>query len=109
MLKITVRPLAIRNSNMPNSTPLSVDMTISSSKTQRLRVESGIRPGRCRGEWNVRWKDQLGRSILQVVGKTVCGASILPTPFQPHPVFSSSNGSLFFSSPNEVMYIGWKN
>jgi hypothetical protein len=29
---MTVRPLAIRNSNIPNRTPLSVDMTISSSK-----------------------------------------------------------------------------
>src|SRR5436305_868468 len=31
MLKMTVRPLAIRNSSMPNSTPFSVEMTISSS------------------------------------------------------------------------------
>ncbi len=33
MLKMTVSPLAIRNSSMPNNTPLSVDMTISSSTT----------------------------------------------------------------------------
>jgi hypothetical protein len=39
MLKITVRPLAIKNSSIPNRTPLSVDMTISSSTTHRL--ESG--------------------------------------------------------------------
>jgi hypothetical protein len=32
---MTVSPLAIRNSNMPNRTPLSVDMTISSSTTHR--------------------------------------------------------------------------
>src|SRR5690349_3926726 len=31
MLKITVRPLDKRNSSMPNRTPLSVEMTISSS------------------------------------------------------------------------------
>src|SRR5882757_10934365 len=31
MLKITVSPLAIKNSSMPNKTPLSVEMTISSS------------------------------------------------------------------------------
>src|SRR5258705_5407430 len=109
MLKMMVRPLAIKNSSMPNRTPLSVDMTISSSTTQRLQSESGVRPGKHRDERDVRWKDQLGRSILQVVGKTVCGASIFPTPFQPQPVFSSSNGSLFLSSPNDAMYIGWKN
>jgi hypothetical protein len=30
---MTVRPVAIRNSNIPYSTPLSVDVTISSSTT----------------------------------------------------------------------------
>src|SRR3954470_17134605 len=109
MLKMMVRPLAIKNSNMPNRTPLRVDMTISSSTTHRLRSESGVRRGKRRDERNGRRKDQLGRSILQVVGKTVSGASTFPTPFQPQPVFSSSNGSLFLSSPNDEMYIGWKN
>src|ERR1700724_2375951 len=42
MLKMTVRPLAIKNSNMPNSTPLSVEMTISSSTTRT----AGIKPPR---------------------------------------------------------------
>src|SRR5258708_18264991 len=39
MLKMTVSPLAIRNSSMPNNTPLSVDMTISSSTTHRQDQE----------------------------------------------------------------------
>ena len=58
---------------------------------------------------------QLGHKTHSVVcvpiyiGKTVCGVSIFPTPFQPQPVFFSSNGSLFLSSPNDEMYIGWKN
>ena len=41
-----------------------------------------------------------GRVILQVVGSTVLAASILATPFQPQPVFSSSNVSPLFNSPN---------
>src|SRR6266446_6056724 len=49
MLKMTVSPLAIKNSSMPKRTPLSVDMTISSSMTQRLRSESGLRPGKYPG------------------------------------------------------------
>src|SRR4051812_22393568 len=43
MLKITVSPLAIRNSSMPNSTPLSVEMTISSS-TAHLHRELTLLP-----------------------------------------------------------------
>src|SRR3954469_19345175 len=50
-----------------------------------------------------------GRSILQVVGSMVSGGSILAASFQPQPVFSSSNGSLSERSPNDAMYIGWKN
>ena len=50
-----------------------------------------------------------GRFILQTVGKTVSGVSILATTRQPHPVFSSSNGSLALRSPNDRMYMGWKN
>ena len=34
MLKMTVRPLAIKNSSIPNRTPFSVEMTISSSTTR---------------------------------------------------------------------------
>ncbi len=49
---------------------------------------------------------QFGRSILQVVGSMVCAVSTLATDFQPQPVFSSSNGSLFFSSPSTAIYIG---
>jgi hypothetical protein len=33
MLKITVRPLAIRNRSIPNRTPFSVEITTSSSTT----------------------------------------------------------------------------
>src|SRR4051794_6941988 len=44
MLKMTVRPLAIRNSSMPNRTPLSVDMTINSSTTHHPRNESCVHP-----------------------------------------------------------------
>ena len=43
MLKMTVRPLAIRNSSNPYSTPLSVDVTISSSTTHhRLKVRAAF-------------------------------------------------------------------
>ncbi len=45
MLKMTVNPLAIKNSNIPNRTPLSVDMTINSSTTlppQANRLPYGI-------------------------------------------------------------------
>src|SRR5580692_8738553 len=128
MLKMTVRPLAIRNSSMPNRTPLSVDMTISSSTsypTVRLGasprpacgersdgIEDDIRvrgtiphpnPLPASGEREIAVHDQFGRSILQVVGSTVAGVSILATSFQPQPVFSSSNGSLSLRSPNEAM------
>src|SRR5438046_1493086 len=41
MLKMTVSPLAIKNSSMPNRTPLSVDMTISSSTTHHLINNKG--------------------------------------------------------------------
>ena len=73
-------------------------------------IESGIRPGRRRGEWNVRWNDQLGRSILQVVGKTVCGASILrDAASSPSRSFPRRTAPYSVRSPNEAMYIGWKN
>jgi hypothetical protein len=41
---MTVRPLAIKNSSMPNSTPLSVEMTISSSTSlpQIVQLRVGI-------------------------------------------------------------------
>src|SRR5262245_48299690 len=48
MLKMTVRPLAIRNSSIPYSTPLSVDMTISSSTTHhRWKVGAACSPRQC--------------------------------------------------------------
>src|SRR6202035_5594093 len=44
MLKMTVRPLAIRNSSIPYSTPLSVDMTISSNTTHyRWEIKNRVR------------------------------------------------------------------
>src|ERR1700736_3361771 len=49
MLKMTVRPLAIKNSSMPNNTPLSVEMTISSSTTHRLESRIRVRPEFVRG------------------------------------------------------------
>jgi hypothetical protein len=39
MLKMTVRPLAIKKSSIPYRTPFSVDMTISSSTTLHLRED----------------------------------------------------------------------
>jgi hypothetical protein len=36
MLKMTVNPLDSRNSSIPNKTPLSVEMTISSSTAHPL-------------------------------------------------------------------------
>ena len=109
MLKMTVSPLAIKNSNMPNRMPLSVDMTISSSTTHRLRFENASVPTVFRDGRVTRANGQFGRSILQVVGSMVWSASILATIFQPQPVFSSSNTSFSPRSPNEAMYIGWKN
>jgi hypothetical protein len=47
-----------------------------------------------------------GRFILQTVGKIVSAVSTLATWRQPHPVFSSSNGSLALRSPNDRMYMG---
>jgi len=46
---MTVRPLAIKNSNIPNRTLLSVDMTISSSMTHRPRFEDASAPKVFRG------------------------------------------------------------
>src|SRR3982074_3481353 len=106
MLKMTVRPLAIKNSSMPNRTPLSADMTISSSTTHRLRFEDASAPKVFRDGRVTRANGQFGRSILQVVGSMVWSVSTLPTVFQPQPVFSSSNGSFSVRSPNEGMYIG---
>jgi hypothetical protein len=45
MLKMTVRPLAIRNSSIPNRTPLRVEIMISSSTRHHPRVKTGLRPG----------------------------------------------------------------
>ena len=109
MLKMTVRPLAIKNSNIPNRTPLSVDMTISSSTTHRLRSEDASVPMVFRDGLFYGANGQFGRSILQVVGSMLWSVSILATVFQPQPVFSSSNGSFSVRSPSEAMYIGWKN
>ena len=100
MLKMTVRPLAIKNSNIPNRTPLRVDMTISSSTTHRLKFEDVSVP-KAFSERAVYANGQFGRSILQVVGSTVAGVSIFATSFQPQPVFSSSNGSFSVRSPSE--------
>ncbi|OIQ70655.1 hypothetical protein GALL_477300 [mine drainage metagenome] len=103
MLKMTVRPLAIRNSNMPYRTPLSVDMTISSSTTPPPKLGNASVPNAVRDGRVTHANDQFGRSILQVVGRTVAGVSILATSFQPQPVFSSSNGSFSVRSPNEAI------
>jgi len=126
MLKMTVRPLAIRNSSIPYSTPLSADMTISSSTTYHPRKRAAFAPAvagandRLRDDQSafskneylslrLKTHDQFGRVILQVVGRTVCAVSIFATSSQPQPVFSSSNGSPLVNSPNDIMYIGWKN
>ena len=101
MLKMTVRPLAIKNSNIPNRTPLSVDMTVNSSTTHRLTFEDASAPKVFRGGLFTRANGQFGRSILQVVGSAVAGVSIFATSFQPQPVFSSSNGSFSVRSPSE--------
>src|ERR1700682_215312 len=103
MLKITVRPLAIKNSSMPNSTPLSVEMTISSSTAHRPENRDSRPPRNGSGADELSANDPFGRSILQVVGSTVAGVSILATSFQPQPVFSSSNGSFSVRSPSEQM------
>src|ERR1700761_4641061 len=50
MLKITVRPLAIKNSSIPNRTPLSVDMTINSSTTHRFGIARRVRPDGVSGQ-----------------------------------------------------------
>jgi Taurine catabolism dioxygenase TauD, TfdA family len=50
-----------------------------------------------------------GRLILQTVGRRVSAASTLATTCQPHPVFSSSNGSFAARLPKDMMYMGWKN
>ena len=92
MLKMTVSPLAIRNSSIPYSTPLRVDMTISSSTAHRLGNKRRVRPGGS-GRTAYASNGYFGRSILQVVGSMVCAVSILAMSFQPQPVFSSSNGS----------------
>ena len=44
MLKMTVRPLAIKNSNNPYTTPLSVDVTISSSTIPSSEVRVAFAP-----------------------------------------------------------------
>src|SRR5450631_2132808 len=101
MLKMTVRPLAIKNSSMPNNTPLSVEMTISSCTTHRPEKQDPRPPRNVCGTDQLSANDQFGRSILQVVGSTVAGVSIFATSFQPQPVFSSSNGSFSVRSPSE--------
>src|SRR5258708_34910505 len=100
MLKMTVRPLAIKNSNMPNRTPLSVDMTINSSTAHRLGIRDASVPKAFRDGRVTRANGQFGRSILQVVESTVAGVSILATTFQPHPVFSTPNRPFPVGSPS---------
>src|SRR4029079_5188042 len=56
MLKMTVRPLAIRNSSIPNRTPFSVEMTTSSSTTCTPRQMICLHPGKSRGEAISRWR-----------------------------------------------------
>src|ERR1039457_4536761 len=101
MLKMTVRPLAIKNSNMPHRTALMVEITISSSTTHRLGRRDASVPKVFRDGLFTSANGQFGRSILQVVGRTVAGGSIFATSFQPQPVFSSSNGSFSVRSPSE--------
>ena len=73
-----------------------------SNKSWTNRVlERNVIPGRAFGADGLRANGQFGRSILQVVGSTVAGVSILATSFQPQPVFSSSNGSLSVRSPSD--------
>src|SRR5271167_4731135 len=102
-------------------------MTISSSTTYLLGGESRARLRQMleqmtdyamievcsakmnNGHFTRRGAASVGRVIWQVVGRMVCAVSIFATSFQPQPVFSSSNGSLLVNSPNDAMYIGWKN
>ena len=72
MLKISVRPLAIRNSSMPYCTPFRVEMMTSSSTVALQARALHLADGR---------QDRVP-------------VSTLATTRQPHPVFSSSNGSL---------------
>jgi hypothetical protein len=69
---------------MPGSSPGMTEYVVDSAGTPNTR-------------------DLYGRSILHVVGSTVCGVSILAASFQPQPVFSSSNGSFSVRSPSEEM------
>ena len=93
-----VSPLAIRNSSMPNSTPFSVEMTMSSSTSslrgadrRRIRQEQTAPARAIRG----------GANAVLVRPHPSCrswaawsaAVSILATSCQPQPVFSSSNGS----------------
>ena len=112
MLKMSVSPLAIRNSNMPNSTPFKVEIRIRSgtsfSAARRRSSSLPFLAGEDRGVER-RGPPQLGRSILQLVGSIVLAVSRRVMMRQPQPVFSSSNGSFSLRSPNEAIYIGWKN
>src|SRR6478609_2623103 len=63
MLKMTVRPLAIKNSSMPNRTPLRVDMTISSSTTHRLGIRATSAPKVVRGGRLTRANGQFGLDL----------------------------------------------
>src|SRR6476661_8625514 len=117
MLKMTVSPLDNRNNNMPNSTPLMVEITINSSTMHSLVSGMALLRGTNSSNRKIRSTpaqqpeskvsvpapdtrrgggcvDYYGRFILQVVGTMVCGVSILDTRCQPQPVFSSSNVSL---------------
>ncbi len=104
MLKITVSPLDNKNSSIPNRTPLSVEMTISSSTAPlaewldgpgktNVRVNGSLgtsmlwqNPVRNDARGLTRWPIR-GRFMLQAVGSTVCAVSILDTRCQPQPVF----------------------
>lgn len=71
MPKTNVRPLASMNSNTPQTSPSSREITtISMARTSRLY--------------------EAGRFILQVVGRVKSAVDAMKSVFQPKPVFSAS-------------------
>src|SRR6478609_1471768 len=78
MLKITVRPEAIRNSSMPNRMPFSVEMTMSSS-TKDLGVLSKAAPiKRCHGRANARSAASLDDPAIHLCEQKEMGARVKP-------------------------------
>ena len=102
MLKINVRPLASRNNNRPYNSPLSDENRISSSMDAPRRDGT---PGPL-GRGLLLCVDQVGSTILQVVGTTVSWALITAVVFQPQPVPSSS---CFVPEPKDDKYMSWNN